>query len=85
MLPKLKRCFNLFEDVLVLIVAGGGGGGGGEKEYFTFIFFLALPTSCFPPYKRTSSTTLRQNLNDEIVLTNQPCVTALNPPLPGEE
>ena len=62
MLPKLKRHFNLFEDVLVLIVAGRGR----EKEYFTF-FFPILAHIMFPPYKRTSSTTLRQNLNSEIV------------------
>lgn len=47
MLPKLKRRFNLFEDVLVLIVRPGGGEGKGVF----YIYFLALPTSCSPVQK----------------------------------
>lgn len=56
-----KIRFNLFEDVLVLTVGTGGG-----KRSTDFFSSLARH-HVFPHAKRTSSTSLGLNLNDEFV------------------
>lgn len=54
-----KIRFNLFGNVLVLTE------GRGERSIY--IFFWPCPHDVFPHAKRTSSTSLRLNLNDEFV------------------